>query len=392
MAAGGTSNSMLRTWFLVVGIWLLYLFRQQELWFSPQHDALVSGGGIPGWKSPLLQLDSDFDPSRLIFLISMGEQAKESKMVERFVWSARHRGQWNGYILLLTDAPIERYARFSQRFVVMNPQDEHFDKRFKDDMPYKRFKTRIIDYTNRDKRLDKVQLIYYLDVDNIVGNSLPDMFDDLESKYNIPNTENTNAGKWLATIPRVWFFVNKYKDKSVQGGQFIVDRKTSGRCLKAWRDKIDANITEAKDQPALHKIRGNGRNQECQIITMMSKSHIVFPTNKTIHRGTKKQITANKLRLMITITYILLFIVSFGLQFCCSRFSTQPSERSRTESSKPTRPSCTSRIPVTRRHRSIPGPKKPMSRILYETRNTPKRFMFIPIKSVMKQHIRTQKG
>jgi len=288
MAAGGTSNSMLRTWFLVVGIWLLYLFRQQALWFSPQHDALVSGGGISGWKSPLLHLDSDFDPSRLIFLISMGEQAKESKMVERFVWSARHRGQWNGYILLLTDAPIERYARLSQRFVVMNPQDKHFDKRFKDDMPYKRFKTRIIDYTNRDKRLDKVQLIYYLDVDNIVGNSLPDMFDDLESKYNIPNTENTNAGKWLATIPRVWFFVNKYKDKSVQGGQFIVDRKTSGRCLKAWRDKIDANITEAKDQPALHKIRGNGRNQECQIITMMSKSHIVFPTNKTIHRAVRE--------------------------------------------------------------------------------------------------------
>ena len=288
---------MLRTWFIVVGIWILYLL--QQTWLSspqPTMDSVGSTITLPrngyskywGEGSVSTSGDLDFDPKRLIFLISMGEQAKESKMVERFVWSARHRGQWQGYILLLTDAPIDRYAGFSHNFLVMNPEARHIDTRFKDDMPYKRFKTWAIEYTNKDKRLDQVELIYYLDVDNIVGNSLPNMFNDLETKYNIPSSNSGNNNpktKWLRTIPRMWFFANKYLDKSLQGGQFVLDRTSSGACLKAWRDKIDANVTEAKDQPALHKIRGNGRNQECQIITMLPRSHLFFPANSTIHRG-----------------------------------------------------------------------------------------------------------
>jgi hypothetical protein len=269
-------KSMVRMWCILGGIWSLYLFQQFS--FSRQMidiDSVLSNG---------LHGDGEFDPTRLIFLISMGEQAKESKMVERFVWSARHRGQWGGYILLLTDAPLDRYAGFSNRFLVMNPEAQDFNTSFKQDMPYKRFKTMLIEYTGKDIRLDNVELIYYLDVDNIVGNSLPKMFEDLESKYNIANHNNV---RWIRTIPRIWFFANKYKDKSVQGGQFIVDRKSSGFCLEEWRNRIDANVSEPKDQPALHKMRGNGRNQDCQIVTMLPRNHLFFPANSTIHRGTK---------------------------------------------------------------------------------------------------------
>ena len=143
---------MIKRWYLVVGIWLLlllYLF--QQAWFSTTDaNILASRMGSSSDSKRLHNLDADFDPTRLIFLISMGEEAKESKMVERFVWSARHRGQWNGYILLLTDAPIERYAGFSERFLVMNPEPQHFDTRFKEDMPYKRFKTSLLDYLDLD--------------------------------------------------------------------------------------------------------------------------------------------------------------------------------------------------------------------------------------------------
>ena len=278
MVATSTSNSMLRIWYIMVGIWVLHLF--QQFWF----------------------LDSDgfvdvFDPTRLIFVISMGEQAKESKLVERFVWSARHRGQWSGYILLLTDAPLDRYEGFSHRFLVTNPEARHFNTTFKDDMTYKRFKTFAIDYVDKDPRLNQVELIYYLDVDNIVGNSLPNMFNDLESKYNIPISSSSHQyqhDKWLRTIPRMWFFANKYTHLSVQGGQFVVDRQFSGPCLKAWRDKIDANVSEPKDQPALHKIRGNGRNQDCQIVTMLPKIHLFFPANSTIHKGTYRTVRTSK--------------------------------------------------------------------------------------------------
>ena len=46
------------------------------------------------------------DQERAIFLISMGRQAAESKIVERFVMSTRRRGSWKGYVVLLTDAPF----------------------------------------------------------------------------------------------------------------------------------------------------------------------------------------------------------------------------------------------------------------------------------------------
>ena len=87
----------------------------------------------------------------------------------------------------------------------MNPKSHHFNTSFRDDMPYKRFKTFMIDYVDRDIKLNSIKLIYYLDVDNIVGNSLPHMFQDLEATYNIPGRQ------WLKTLPRIWFFANKYK-------------------------------------------------------------------------------------------------------------------------------------------------------------------------------------
>eukprot|EP00536_Pseudo-nitzschia_multiseries_P008259 jgi/Psemu1/20061/gm1.20061_g len=256
--------------------------------------------------------NTNYDATRAVFLISMGEQAKRSRMVERFVWSARNRGRWDGWIVLLTDAPIDRYNRIGNdignrigsamsspsrsrsrspsrsRFIVMNPEPRHFNTSFREDMPYKRFKTRVIEYVDKDPRLNAVRLIYYLDVDNIVGNSLPKMFEELESKYNIPGNGNGNRNgnnkRWLREVPRMWFFANKYKHLSVQGGQFVVDRYGSQPCLDAWREKIDANVSEPKDQPALHKIRGNGRNQRCQIVAMMPRNHVFFPDNSTIHK------------------------------------------------------------------------------------------------------------
>lgn len=117
--------------------------------------------------------------SRVIFIISMGKEASASKMVERFVWSARYRGEWRGYIVLLTDAPKSRYEGLSHHFIVMNPQPNHFNGSFPLDMPYKRFKTHLLEYVGMDPRLNPAKLVYYLDVDNIVGNSLPRMFEGL---------------------------------------------------------------------------------------------------------------------------------------------------------------------------------------------------------------------
>jgi hypothetical protein len=70
----------------------------------------------------------------------------------------------------------------------------------------------------------------------------------------------------------------------VQGGQFVLDRATSRPCLTYWRDLIDGNVTESKDQPALHRMRNDRRSDRCQVITMRPDSYLYFPTNSTMHR------------------------------------------------------------------------------------------------------------
>jgi hypothetical protein len=160
----------------LVAVWFLYLLYVSQK-FSVSHPPKQGGGlsdatvGTAGGTGDVF--------SNVIFLISMGKEASASKMVERFVWSARYRGEWGGYIVLLTDAPKSRYEGLSHHFVVMNPLPRHFNASFPLDMPYKRFKTHVLDYVDMDRRLDGARLVYYLDVDNIVGNSLPRMFQQL---------------------------------------------------------------------------------------------------------------------------------------------------------------------------------------------------------------------
>ena len=305
----------------------------------------------------------DYDPYRLIFIISMGQEAQQSTMVERFIWSARKNGNWKGWIYLLTDAPVERYqptptpTRSHQndgitstrrvpenliegpdpQLIVKNPQPGHLDMTFKEDMPYKRFKTRTIEYVESDDRLSQVQIIYYLDVDNIVGNDLHRFMLELETKYNIPSpiphrtsstplrtvlsssispnndrftptmaattTTTGNVRSWLRNPPTIWFFENKYKQLSVQGGQFIAVRDSSQPCLDLWRQRIDANPNQPKDQPSLHTIRtdsdsgqffgssGGSRSRNdynCRIVTMKPEKYLYFPSNNTIPNEVKK--------------------------------------------------------------------------------------------------------
>ncbi|KAG7373425.1 hypothetical protein IV203_034149 [Nitzschia inconspicua] len=303
-------------------LWLVFLSKQ--LWVSTN---LVFGsskgndnyndGSQASLKQSLGPISASDDPLRLIFLISMGQEAMQSKLVERFVWSARHRGDWKGWIVLLTDAPVSRYEDpQDDHLIVMNPLAQHFNTTFREDMPYKRFKTYVLDYIDMDPRLDAVRLIYYLDVDIIVGNSLPKLFHDLEGVYNIPKpdgvaplskaplqtTQTTSKGTpaWLSSIPKIWFFKNKYAHLTVQGGQFILDRATSKPCLTFWRELIDANVTEFKDQPALHKMRLHQQTHidpylnskqepsipaRCQIVTMEWKRYLHFPSNSTVFKA-----------------------------------------------------------------------------------------------------------
>jgi hypothetical protein len=242
----------------------------------------------------------ELDHSRAIFLISMGRQAAESKIVERFLMSTRRRGSWNGYIVLLTDAPDERYQYLEDKdehFLVKHPRPEHFNWETKHDMPYKRFKTYVLDYVDAEPKLDNVELIYYLDVDIVVGNRLSSFFDDIESLYNVSSvskgpetTPETTADK----ESRIYFFKGNFLKTPVQGGQIILERDSSRNCLLWWRSMMDTQTNETKDQPFLKHMQAHNTNDtfvnsfNCRMTVMEQEPHLHFPSADSISEMNNK--------------------------------------------------------------------------------------------------------
>ncbi|KAL7527851.1 hypothetical protein ACHAWF_003720 [Thalassiosira exigua] len=144
-----------------------------------------------------------FDDSRAIFLISFGQEAAESTLVERCILSLRRRGAWDGYVIVLTDASPERYQEvWDDNVIVMHPLQEHMKAAdgttfefTKENMSLKskRFKTFIVDYMGRDKRLDSVETVYYLDIDILAGGSMSDLFTEIERKYKVSRQERSGG-------------------------------------------------------------------------------------------------------------------------------------------------------------------------------------------------------
>jgi hypothetical protein len=234
-----------------------------------------------------------FDDTHAIFLISFGDEAAKSTLVERCVLSLRRRGAWNGYVILLTDAPPERYENvWDKNVIVMHPHEEHMNAA--DGSPFKftesnfslkskRFKTYIIDYIGTNKRLDSVELIYYLDIDIMAGGALADLFSGLESKYDVSREERDGG------LSKLYFFTPLSGEWPLQGGTFIVERRSSRHCLELWRKEIDEmTITgRGRDQDGLRNIYQlvqSGKETTCELIKMDNDNFISFPIPRTFKK------------------------------------------------------------------------------------------------------------
>lgn len=229
----------------------------------------------------------EFDNTHAIFLISFGKEAAESTLVERCILSLRRRGAWYGYIIVLTDAPPERYQNvWDANVIVMHPLEEHFKTEdgtmmqySKDNMSLKpkRFKTFILDYIDMDPRLDSVDLVYYLDIDIMAGNRIGGLFSGVEETYGVTREERSEG------TSRLYFFTPISKEWPLQGGTFIVERKTSRHCLELWRGEIDemTRTGRGRDQDALRNIYQRIESAEetkCELIRMENENYISFPT------------------------------------------------------------------------------------------------------------------
>uniref|UniRef100_A0A7S2YKX3 Nucleotide-diphospho-sugar transferase domain-containing protein n=1 Tax=Entomoneis paludosa TaxID=265537 RepID=A0A7S2YKX3_9STRA len=232
-----------------------------------------------------------FDDKRAIFLISMGEKAANGTLVERFLWSARNIGKYNGWIILLTDAPHSRYDHLQlsnnnknhdtntvdDKFVILNPSlHENPPKPVFtfDAMNFKIYKTYVLEYLDRDSRFQNVELVYYLDVDIVFGNALQRFFDYLEREYEI------KAGPQ----PKVWMFEGHEKRRKIpQGGQMILHRKAGSQtCLNEWRASMMTNFEDLADQSAMKRLI-KSPERKCEFVLMKREArYIQFPETADI--------------------------------------------------------------------------------------------------------------
>eukprot|EP00536_Pseudo-nitzschia_multiseries_P008773 jgi/Psemu1/199022/e_gw1.229.2.1 len=243
------------------------------------------------------------DVERAMFVISMGESAAKMNTVERFVYSARNNGKFSGWIVVLTDAPPDRYskmANWTDNVIIMEPKEEHTKTHYKvSNMIYKRFKTYALEYMDRDSRLDKVELVYYLDVDIVFGDNMWKAFHGLEKTYGIGRigVNSTMNNKSNLGRGKMWMFKGNAKKWLIQGGQMILDRSLSQPCLERWREGFDQKDSKkrSKDQDLLmmmleeqeQALNGTNPDLECEIIAMNQAPHIEFPSVNEIRRRSR---------------------------------------------------------------------------------------------------------
>ena len=154
-------------------------------------------------------------------------------------------------------------------------------------MPYKRFKTYVLDYIDSEPRLDSVRLVYYLDVDIIVGNTLSTFFSDIEEWYQIHSHSKQELDRNPANFrdeSNIYFFKGNFAKTPVQGGQIIIERDSSRNCLLWWRSMMDLRTNETKDQPFLKVIKENNHNNtwHCHMTVMEQEPHLHFPSKESV--------------------------------------------------------------------------------------------------------------
>ena len=236
-----------------------------------------------------IQVPNHYTGTHAIFLISFGEEAADSTLVERCVISLRRRGQWTGYIVMLTDAPPSRYEHWSEEnnVIVMHPREEHFNgadgkqlefNRHTLSLKAKRFKTYILDYIEMDMRLNDIEVIYYLDIDIIAGDSLEHLF--RSKQHMIESPPQLRGGEGV--LSTLHFFTPISSEYPFQSGTFVVNRSSSRHCLELWRREIEkiAKGTVGMDQAALRTVNEQikaGSETKCRLIRMDNEDFLSFP-------------------------------------------------------------------------------------------------------------------
>ena len=240
------------------------------------------------------------EASRVIVLVSLGDEIAQSNLIERLVWSARNRANYHGWIVVLSDAPTGRYTDnlgHLPKVLEVPIKPEHYmvtttlspNRR---EMMVQRLKTHVLDYIVDDRRFDEVQSIYVMETDMVFGSEVRPLFTEWEELYSISRsstgimdgndsddtvdesldgdddkpTSQSSIGHHQqvmkdssppSPISKIWFFGGSHKTNT-PSGQFIIDRDSSQYCLERWRYWIDrdgsTSSSETQDDSSSNKL------------------------------------------------------------------------------------------------------------------------------------------
>lgn len=152
-----------------------------------------------------------------------------------------------------------------------------------------------LNYIDLDPRLANVHLVYYLDIDIVVGAPLQIFFDYIEDKYNIqvqvqdlgPERKRKDEYTDMSVsnksgVSKAFFFMGNDDNFPVQGGQFILERPHSKYCMDQWLHLLDTTPKTTKDQTSLRILMEQIQNKtetNCELVLMEQHPHLYFPSN-----------------------------------------------------------------------------------------------------------------
>jgi len=213
-------------------------------------------------------------PKRAIALISFGEMAAEGTLLERCILSIRRRGEFDGKVVVITDAPKERYdGQFDENVFVLRAKEEDILYNYFDSprMKYKRFKTLLIDYISDVPGLDDIEFIYYMDIDSMFGSSFAELARDLDEKY------GTESG--TQPLPTIYMFRGTQTSKfPLNSGFIVMNRFSSKPCLDKWREEMDQHPDAYFDQSILNKVLNiKYDDRACYMFPMNHAKYVTYP-------------------------------------------------------------------------------------------------------------------
>jgi hypothetical protein len=233
-----------------------------------------------------------FEDTTAIVVISMGDMATNTNLVERCLKSIRTKGNFEGHFVILTDHP-ERYHTLEEadslvNILVAKPDDVNVDiEGLSSVMRYKRFKTLLLDYFNDEPKLNSVQRVAYMDYDIVIGRDLSTFWTDMDGM--IQKDEEAEALPSSHPSPSYMYFFredwNKQRREPFHAGIMVLDRQHSQKCLEVWRHEIDAGRVNRDQQglKLLHDRITNGLEHSCQMRYIEQRDqHLLFPTSESM--------------------------------------------------------------------------------------------------------------